>query len=502
MNSSIRRSFTPLPILISLALLWATAVGCFPGAPTTTPRAQEPAVPEPVAQSAEAASALTTPPTPASAPAVPTQAPTGIPAAAAPAPAPAPEAEPTTAPEPVSTKAAEVPYSTSAVFDDIEGLEDLAFSYLSALAEGLGPRPSGTDLEREASEFLLEKFEELGYEAQFQEFTWDSPTAGLSIDLPDNQELEANILSGTTNGEASAQLAFVGLGKPEDIPELGLEGKIALIERGEVTFGSKVTQVDESGALAAIIFNNVSGNFRGTLGGRSQIPAISISQAEGRKLRDLIEAGELVEATVSVKENAIPSQNVIAELPGTGEGVIVVGAHYDTVADSVGASDNSSGTGTLLAIAEMVADRSFPFALRFIAFGSEETGLHGSEYYVESLTGADLEEIYLMINIDSVGSGSRLRLFADRWAANHVEETAEREGIRLDTGARRGSGGSDHVNFRNAWVPIVYFLADDLSRINTPADTMEHVNPDLLGDVTALVLDLLENVHALPGYGE
>ena len=341
MNSSIRRSFTPLAILISLALLWATAVGCFPGAPTTTPRPQEPAAPEPVAQSAEAASALTTPPTPASAPAVPTQAPTGIPAAAA----AAPEAEPTTAPEPVSTKAAEVPYSTSAVFEDMEGLEDLAFGYLSALAEGLGPRPSGTDLEREASEYLLEKFEELGYEAQFQEFTWDSPTASLSIDLPDNQDLEANIFSGTTNGEASAQLAFVGLGKPEDIPEEGLEGKIALIERGEVTFGSKVTQVDESGALAAIIFNNVSGNFRGTLGGRSQIPAISISQAEGRELRDLIEAGEPVEATVSVKENAIPSQNVVAELQGTGEGVIVVGAHYDTVPDSIGASDNSSGTG-------------------------------------------------------------------------------------------------------------------------------------------------------------
>ena len=77
-----------------------------------------------------------------------------------------------------------------------------------------------------------------------------------------------------------------------------------------------------------------------------------------------------------------------------------------------------------------------------------------------------------------------------------------REGISLQLSPRSGRGGSDHANFRDAWVPVLFFVSNDLSRINTPADTMEHLNPSLLGDVTALVLDLLENVDQLPGYGQ
>ena len=192
---------------------------------------------------------------------------------------------------------------------------------------------------------------------------------------------------------------------------------------------------------------------------------------------------------------------MIAELPGTGDGVIVVGAHYDTVPDSVGASDNSSGVGALLAVAERLAGSSFPFTVRFVAFGSEETGLHGSEHYVDSLSPEDLEEIHLMINLDSIGSGDRLVVSGDRWAVGHVRETAAREDINLQVSAR-GSGGSDHANFRRAWVPVVFFLSDDLSRINSPADTMKHINPRLLGDATVLILDLLENVASLPGYGQ
>ena len=504
MNSSFRRSSTSFTILMGLALLWAAALACFPGEPTSSPSVQEPAAREGIAQTTEAAPAPTARPTAASTPPVPTHAPASAAVTDSPAQSAtvSTEADATATPVPGPAETAETPASISAIFDGKEDLEKLAFHYLSELAEDVGPRTSGTDLERKASEFLLEEFDNLGYEAGAQEFTWDSPAASLTIDLPDSQDLEANILSGTANGDASAQLALVGLGKPDDVPEEGLEGKIALVERGEITFGSKVAEVHNAGAVGAIIFNNVPGSFRGTLGGQSQIPAISLSQADGRHLKELLDQGETIEAAISIEDNAVPSRNVIAELPGTGDGIIVVGAHYDTVPDSIGASDNSSGMGALLAVAEQLAGRSFPFTLRFIAFGSEETGLHGSEYYVDSLTGDELEEIYLMVNMDSVGSGTRLRLFGDRWAAKHVEETADREGIPLDTGSRRGSGGSDHVNFRNAWVPIIYFLADDLSRINTPADTMEHINPDLLGNVTALVLDLLENAADLPGYGQ
>ena len=403
--------------------------------------------------------------------------------------------------------ATNTPLPDSPIFEDLDLLEDSAFAYLKELAEGLGPRTSSTDLEKEAADFLLQKFKDLGYGAEIQEFSLSSSESSLKVTAPVISDLESNILSGTANGEASAQLVFVGLGKPEDFPEGGITGKIALIERGEITFGSKVAQAEREGAVAAIIFNNVGGNFQGTLGGPSRIPAVSLSREHGRNLMDSLNEGKEVEATVAVVEEAIPSRNVFAEIPGTGEGVggesvVIVGAHFDTVPDSMGASDNASGIGVLLTVAERMADSSLPFTLRFIAFGAEETGLHGSDYYVESLSQAKLEDIQLMINLDSVGSGTGLRIAGDRWAVSHMRDAAQREDITLAPTGRGGGGGSDHVNFRNAWIPVIYLLADDLSRINSPADTMEHINPQLLGHASALVLDLLENVHTLGGYGQ
>ena len=479
--------------LLAMILL---AAACFPGAPTATPETPEPTVP-PTA----IAPLPTSPPTATPVPPPPTRAPSAAPVIVPEVADPQVEETPDAPEAAVPTEGQ--PVASSPVFENLAQLEERAFSYLSELAVDVGVRTSGTDLEAEAAEFLVGRLEELGYSPEIQEFSWDSPTASLSIVSPHPESLDANILYGTPGGEAMAELVFVGLARPTNMPAEGLDGKIALVERGEITFSSKVAEVHNAGAVAAIIFNNnPRGNFRGSLGGRAPIPAVALSRADGQKLKELLERGETVEASVVVEDNAVPSRNVIAELPGTADGVVVIGAHYDTVPDSIGASDNSSGMGALLAVAEQISGRSFPFTVRFIAFGSEETGLHGSEYYVESLSAEELQNIHLMVNLDSVGSGSHLRLSGDRWAANHVKETADREGISLALSRRSGQGGSDHANFRDAWVPVLFFLSDDLSRINSPADTMEHINSSLLGEVTALVLDLLDNVDRLSGFGQ
>lgn len=517
---------SPLLSLVALLLLWTAVAGCFPAAEQADPVPQplQPAKSEATAGTEQAsvsgaarediqgsvqgsvqdtegsASGNSQDASPSNGP---SSVETGSPpsTAAAGDKPPAGRSETEQVPQAAASTATDTPVPDSAIFEELDLLEDSAFGYLKEMAEGLGPRTSGTDLEKEAGDFLLQRFEDLGYSTEIQEFSLSSTQSSLKVTAPTIGDLETNTLSGTANGEASAQLVFVSLGKPEDFPEEGITGKIALIERGEITFGSKVAQAEREGAVAAIIFNNAGGNFQGTLGGPSRIPAVSLSREHGRNLMDSLNEGNEVEATVAVVEEAIPSRNVIAEIPGASEGVVIVGAHFDTVPDSIGASDNASGIGVLLTVAERMADRSLPFTLRFIAFGAEETGLHGSDYYVESLSQAKLEDIHLMINLDSVGSGTGLRIAGDRWAVNHMRDTAQREDVILAPTGRRGSGGSDHVNFRNAWVPVIFLLADDLSRINSPADTMEHINPQLLGHASALVLDLLENVHTLSGYG-
>ena len=251
-----------MPMLLA-AVVSLAAAACFPGTPTSTPEPVEVLV-----QPAVAAAAPTPySPLPTAASAAPTLAPTSVPSTEvqeeltpASAPTPAPEAENGTSVE------------SSAVFDDLALLEERAFSFLSELAVDVGVRTSGSDLEKAASRFLAQRLEELGYSPEVQEFTWDSPTASFSINTPDPANRAANTLSGTISGQATAPLVFVGLARPGDIPAEGLEGKLALIERGEITFGSKVAEVHGAGAVGAVIFNNASGSFQGTLGRRSQIP--------------------------------------------------------------------------------------------------------------------------------------------------------------------------------------------------------------------------------------
>lgn len=199
------------------------------------------------------------------------------------------------------------------------------------------------------------------------------------------------------------------------------------------------------------------------------------------------------------------SSNIILELPGQGEGVVILGAHYDTVRHSVGANDNASGVGVLLAVAERLAQPPwssqmvsvFPFTLRIIAFGSEETGMTGSWHYVRQLTEEESDDIKLMINLDSVGSGTILRGPGDRWLTSHVSVVASREGVSY-TSITEGYNASDHVPFRHsAEIPVINFSGNDESRINTRGDTIEFINPVLLGDTAALVLVLLASLEDL-----
>jgi len=64
-------------------------------------------------------------------------------------------------------------------------------------------------------------------------------------------------------------------------------GKVVLCERGDISFAEKVAFVESSGGVAAVIYNNVTGNFLGTLGDEasaSGIVAISLSQEDGQYL--------------------------------------------------------------------------------------------------------------------------------------------------------------------------------------------------------------------------
>lgn len=52
------------------------------------------------------------------------------------------------------------------------------------------------------------------------------------------------------------EYVFVGFGHPADFEGKDLNGKVALISRGEITFTDKITNAENAGAAVAIVFNN------------------------------------------------------------------------------------------------------------------------------------------------------------------------------------------------------------------------------------------------------
>jgi acetylornithine deacetylase/succinyl-diaminopimelate desuccinylase-like protein len=77
--------------------------------------------------------------------------------------------------------------------------------------------------------------------------------------------------------------------------------------------------------------------------------------------------------------------NVEATLPGIGSntGIVIICAHYDSVAVSPGADDDGSGVVSVLTIAEIMSKAEFNSTIKFVLFSGEEQGLYGSHKNAE-----------------------------------------------------------------------------------------------------------------------
>jgi subtilisin family serine protease len=113
----------------------------------------------------------------------------------------------------------------------------------------------------------------------------------------DGASYQANHIEFSGRGAASGALVDGGLCGATNT---AWAGKVVLCQRGTYDFYTKVINVQNSGGAAAIIYNNVSGNFLGTLGegNSSSIIGLSISMEDGQWL-----VGNKLGATASVSSS-------------------------------------------------------------------------------------------------------------------------------------------------------------------------------------------------------
>lgn len=123
--------------------------------------------------------------------------------------------------------------------------------------------------------------------------------------------------------------------------------------------------------------------------------------------RDLVaetlkDAGLKVTREPFVSSNGFAGENLFAEIPGTSDDVVLLGAHLDSVTMGPGLNDNASGVGTLVetALIEAQRDSARSATVRFAFWDAEEIGILGSSAYVEQLPAEEKEGITAYVNYD------------------------------------------------------------------------------------------------------
>ena len=323
------------------------------------------------------------------------------------------------------------------------------------LMDRIGPRLAGTPGLAAAQDWLVELYESWGVTARKEQYgTWNGWRAGmLHVDMvePRVQTLEAELLawSPATNGMVEGEVVMPPAGLTEQTAREWLEtvrGKFVLMSAPQqmcrapqelqryarpetvmrldslgratsqewqarlqsLTPGFQAVQdtVDQAGALG-LLSSRWSGGW-----GVNKIFSTSAESAVGIDLScedygllyRLVAGGETPTLRVHAQAEdlgEVPQFNVIAELRGNElpDEYVLLGAHLDSWHGATGATDNGTGTVTMLE-AMRILKETYPQPRRTILighWGAEEMGLIGSGSFREDHPEV-IEGLQLMFN--------------------------------------------------------------------------------------------------------
>lgn len=238
-----------------------------------------------------------------------------------------------------------------------------------------------------------------------------------------------------------------------------------------------------------------------------------------------------VAKTPSPKMPTLQMENVIAELPGTTDDVIIVASHYDTKyfekEKFVGANDAGSSTGALMEIARVLAamkpeERQIPQTIQFVFFDGEEAvvtwsgddNTYGSRHMVKKLkeSGQD-RKVKAMILLDMIGDKDLAipkEAQSVPWLADIIHETGRALGYTKEFPLEEHDIADDHIPFLESGIPAVdlidFTFGTDQKSFgpggiynaywHTPQDTLDKISPQSLKAVGDTIIRALPKIAA------
>ncbi len=318
-------------------------------------------------------------------------------------------------------------------------------------------------------------------------------------------ELNYNDYKGTYSKN---QVAVIRTGTPDgDNPH----GRFTTA--GQLRFKVAAAQSAGVGALFIIsnednLTNDPLAHLRYDNAGLAGIPVAVFSKQAGEKLANF---KELI-LTTDVARSEVPAYNVVGVLEGSDpilkNETIILGAHYDhlgrggegSLAPGVGeihhgADDNASGTAGLIELARVFSAQRHKLkrTLVFIAFGGEEEGLLGSNYYVNHPL-LPLDKTVAMINMDMIGrmKDSKLMIGGVGTAPEWRRLLAQSD-FTLAL-SEDGYGPSDHSSFYMKQIPVLFFFTGTHNDYHKPSDTSDKINYNDEARILSLVARIVRDV--------
>ena len=321
----------------------------------------------------------------------------------------------------------------------------------------------------------------------------DMPSASSQIAILRVTTANIRQVFGGRLRDAIRAAAPAGLVVVLDVPDAQFERFREFLGRERVVFGAP-----ESEGVPVVFVAQES------------LPADLAAQVAAGTLEDGWSGQLATTADIEVEE----APNTIGVLRGSDpelrDEYVLITAHMDHVGvgrpvdgDSIynGADDDGSGTVTVVEIARAFAslEQAPRRSIIFVTVSGEEKGLLGSRYYAENPT-FPIENTVANINLDMVGRNwsdtivvigkdeSTLGPQVERISADHPElDMAVIDDIWPEESFYTRS---DHYNFAQRGVPILFFFNGTHDQYHQPADEVELIDYDKMARIGRLVFYL------------
>ncbi|PKP53462.1 MAG: hypothetical protein CVT92_03985 [Bacteroidetes bacterium HGW-Bacteroidetes-1] len=190
-------------------------------------------------------------------------------------------------------------------------------------------------------------------------------------------------------------------------------------------------------------------------------------------------------------------------------------AHYDHLGRMgrqtyfPGASDNASGTATILDLGRYYAshpEKSF-YTMVFVLVSGEEAGLLGSSYFAENAP-FSLDKTKFVINLDMVGTGSdglsvvNAKQFPE--AFNIIDSLNKKHSFFPDIRAGGESCNSDHCPFYKKGVPAFFLFTrgNENRNYHNTADTYYKLPFTAYEQLFGILTGFAEELQTAPSFRE